>query len=292
MILVTRDLEPDELRKIRLEELSRLAPIATASHPRGPSGEQIGKKYKAVASHLWRAQHFKCAFCEHKLQKGYNDVEHYRPKAAADRSPGCAEVHGYWWLAFTWSNLFFSCPTCNRSYKKTLFPLDKGSVPLQRGEAPPGKEVPLLLDAAEANGVEHIEFVFAVVTPTPAADRKAPGWPLRKHWHPRARKGSHMGRETIRVCGLDDADHIEIYDDHVQREVRRVATDLEQEIKRKGDVSAALERALRLLQPTMPFVGLSYDALISLVPAASLAAFGLAWPEPRHVGAPRPRRAR
>lgn len=292
MILIARDLEPEELHKIRVQELRRLDPIARAAHPGSPNGEQIGKKYKDIASHLWRAQHFKCAFCEHKIQRGYNDVEHYRPKAAADRSPGCTDAHGYWWLAFTWSNLFFSCPTCNRSYKKTLFPLDKGSVALQRGEAPPGKEVPLLLNAAEMNGVEHIEFVFAVVNPTPAANGKAPGWPLRKHWHPRARKGSNMGRETIRVCGLDDADHIEIYDDHVQREVRRAATDLDQEIKCKGDVLMAFERALRLLQPTMPFVGLSYDALRALVPAASLAPFGLAWPEPRRVGFPQPRRTR
>jgi 5-methylcytosine-specific restriction endonuclease McrA len=292
VILIARDVEPAELHKIRIEELRRLSPIATASHPGSPSGEQIGKKYKEVASHLWRAQHFKCAFCEHKLQRGYNDVEHYRPKAEADRSPGCTEAHGYWWLAFTWSNLFFSCPTCNRSYKSTLFPLDKGSVSLQRGEAPPGKEVPLLLNTAEANGVEHIEFVFAVVTPTPAAKDKVSGWPLRKHWHPRARKGSTMGRETIRVCGLDDADHIEIYDNHVESEVRQAAADLKQKIDNKGDVPAAFERAIRLLRPIMPFVGLSYDALRALVPAASLAPFSLAWPEPRHVGAPQPRRAR
>ncbi|HMY18924.1 MAG TPA: hypothetical protein PKA58_21505, partial [Polyangium sp.] len=70
--------------------------------------------------------------------------EHYRPKAEADRRPGSHETHGYHWLAFTWSNLYFSCPDCNRSYKRTRFPLEHGSIALKTRKRPPGQEIPLL----------------------------------------------------------------------------------------------------------------------------------------------------
>src|SRR5262249_26548553 len=35
-----------------------------------------------------------------------------------------AEAHyGYWWLAYDWSNLLFSCRACNQEYKKNHFPV-------------------------------------------------------------------------------------------------------------------------------------------------------------------------
>ena len=30
---------------------------------------------------------------------------------------------GYFWMAYNWSNLFFSCQICNQRHKKNLFPL-------------------------------------------------------------------------------------------------------------------------------------------------------------------------
>jgi hypothetical protein len=282
VILVERGPEPEELRKTRLKELRRLVKIARTKQP---DTKDVGDKYRDdTAEALWRAQHYKCAFCEHKIRRGRNDVEHYRPKGAADRTPGSNEKHGYWWLAFTWSNLLFSCPTCNRSYKGTLFPLAKGSVALAFAKHPPGLEIPLLIDASVTNAVEHIEFVFAVMKPAPSPDGRGPAWPTRKHWHPCPRGGSVLGEQTIRVCGLDDSELIELYDDHVNKEVDRVVRDLDGAMARAGDVRRAFDAALRLLQPTKPFVGLSYDALRTLVPVAKLACYGLAWPEPRDVG--------
>lgn len=63
MIEIERGPEPAYLRKVRLTELR-----------------------------------FKCCYCEAKIAHPYNDVEHVRPKARADRRPGSVATHGYWWL--------------------------------------------------------------------------------------------------------------------------------------------------------------------------------------------------
>ncbi|AGP39265.1 HNH endonuclease [Sorangium cellulosum] len=280
MIRIHRGAEPDELRRVRLERLPELARIARTRPPRS---EEIDG-YRIAAGPLWRAQNFKCCYCERKIPKLYNDVEHYRPKASATREPGSQDRHGYWWLAFTWTNLLFACPSCNRTGKNDRFPLDAGSVALVAKEAPPGKEKPLLLDPAEHHGIEHIEFVFGVIPARATSAGVPPGWSARKHWWPRARGGSLTGDWTIRVCGLDSSEHIELYDDHVDKEARPAARDLEEALKRRRDVTAAFDQAMRLLQPGKPFMGLSYDALRLLVPGDALAPWNLAWPEPREAG--------
>jgi len=274
--------EPTDLKTVRKTELKRIQGIASG---RQPTSDEIGHEYKKVAADLWRTQDYKCAYCEIKLEKGYNDVEHYRPKAEADRRPGSHETYGYHWLAFTWSNLYFSCPTCNRSYKRIRFPLDNGSVALKKGEKPPGKEVPLLIDPAVDNGVEFIEFVYARLTPSGVrANDKPPRWHSTKHWFPRPRGGDARGKHTIEICGLDDWDRIEIYDDHVTKEVVPVVDDLKKAIATNGTIQGAFERGMRLLQRRKAYVGLSYDALVALVPAKDLARFGLRWPAPKEVG--------
>ncbi len=66
---------------------------------------------KSVKSHLIRAQHGKCCFCESKITHvDYGDVEHFRPKSAfRQKSSDSLEKPGYYWLAYEWDNLFLSC---------------------------------------------------------------------------------------------------------------------------------------------------------------------------------------
>lgn len=268
MIEVSRGEEPDELRKLRIEKVPALAKLIQKRALN--KGDVVGYK-KPCAGPLWRAQRHKCCYCEVVILRPHNDVEHYRPKLVARRAPGSTETHGYWWLAYTWANLLFACPSCNRSKKKDLFPLETGSVALRAKQQPPGRERPLLIDPSRENGVAHIEFVFMA---------NAVGG--RKHWFPRARRGSQKGDQTVRVVGLSD--HIELYDRHVNVVVRPIADDLNEAIRDRGDVNKAFSRALRLLQPSMPYVGLSYDALCALVPNTDLARHGLSWPAPNDVG--------
>lgn len=70
--------------------------------------KKFDSRYKTpdIKEKLEKLYHFKCAFCEFKVEQG--QVEHYRPKTK------------YYWLAYSWDNLLYSCPNCNQ-FKGTNF---------------------------------------------------------------------------------------------------------------------------------------------------------------------------
>jgi uncharacterized protein (TIGR02646 family) len=103
--------------------------------------------------------HRKCAYCETPLPEVGWDVDHFRPKGAvAERS----EHPGYYWLAYTWSNLYPACEACNQRRrdrptwtdreggetggKLTQFPLEDEAGRALSPEADLGLEQPVLLD--------------------------------------------------------------------------------------------------------------------------------------------------
>ncbi|MDR0864316.1 MAG: hypothetical protein LBO74_05210 [Candidatus Symbiothrix sp.] len=94
------------------------------SHPF--SFDQSIYGHSTVKKQLIKEQHEKCCFCEAKfLDNSFGDVEHFRPKAAyKKRGASQLTYPGYYWLAYDWNNLMFSCEKCNRSYKKNEFPLN------------------------------------------------------------------------------------------------------------------------------------------------------------------------
>ena len=60
----------------------------------------------------------KCAYCETKDPEF--EIEHYRPKAGVEDTTH----HGYFWLAYEWSNLLPACHDCNKKRSKsTKFPI-------------------------------------------------------------------------------------------------------------------------------------------------------------------------
>lgn len=267
MILVRRGAEPPGLEEVRDRELAKLGGIATV---RPPLSKEI-TGYDVVKWDLWRAQHQKCCYCEKKEYASFEDVEHYRPKAAADRSPGSTERHGYWWLAFTWENLLFACPMCNRTGKNDGFPLEAGGKALRVRDAPPGEERPLLLDpAGTLNPVAHIEFV-ATSTPRP--------------WWARPRDASAHGTWTIEVCKFNRDELLEARKDYVDNYVMPKVNDLRNALRSRSAkaLGEAFDRARGLLRPSQMYVGLAYDALRHQVPDADLARKGLAWPAPAAV---------
>ena len=125
----------------------------------------------------------KCCYCERKRDlKREPDVEHFRPKAmvAEDKNHP-----GYWWLAYTWKNLYFSCRTCNQAFKKNYFPIAG-----QRARKPTDsltKESPILLDPAVDDPKQHLHY----------------------HWeHGRVPVAKivgldERGRSTVKILGLD-----------------------------------------------------------------------------------------
>lgn len=69
----------------------------------------------AVKAALEKLFNNKCAYCESPGFAGFPwDVEHFRPKASVAED----KLHaGYYWLAYTWTNLYPSCVFCNQRRK-------------------------------------------------------------------------------------------------------------------------------------------------------------------------------
>ena len=117
--------------------------------------------HKTVRTALRKAQHRKCCYCEGRFEAfAPFDVEHYRPKGAVRQEPGSPEqIPGYYWLAYSWENLYLCCPICNRSGKKDLFPLADDSARARSHRSDIARERPLLLDPGGTDDPrKHIQF--------------------------------------------------------------------------------------------------------------------------------------
>ena len=269
MIRIQRALpEPTILATTRATQLAKLHALA-----RHPTAKEIAG-YRVVAADLLAMQHNKCCYCERHIPKNLNDVEHYRPKTQAKRQPGCLDEHGYWWLAFTWDNLLYACPNCNQLHKKVWFPLDEGSIPLAVGEIPPGQELPLLLNPAGAiNPIEHIQFVLEQ---EPDASPK---------WRAKPRNGSRLGEWTIKVCGLDAPDTIDMHTAHVESHILPMVKIFEDYWRQKNALKLWYESALPFFTAKRPFAALNYDAMRHFIPDDKLyAAIKRHWPGPDQIG--------
>ena len=134
---------------------------------------------------LMKAQHEKCCYCESKiLPTGYGAVEHFRPKGGVRQDSNSREEKpGYYWLAYTWSNLVVSCSRCNTSHKKTLFPLLNPDHRARNHNDPIDNEEPMLVDPGAEDPRDHIRFRYDA--PEPQTPR---------------------GKETICVLGLERSD--------------------------------------------------------------------------------------
>lgn len=113
----------------------------------------------------------KCAYCESPLPELEFDVEHFRPKGAVGESSAHS---GYYWLAYTWDNLFPSCKPCNQKRKDLATYTDSHNGPAagkldqfpllneERRAASPDDdwhlEEPLLLNPCIDNPEEHLVY--------------------------------------------------------------------------------------------------------------------------------------
>lgn len=113
-----------------------------------------------VKESLIKSQHGKCCYCESKVTHVcYGDVEHYRPKAGYRETEfGPLITPGYFWLAYDWENLLFSCEICNRRYKKNLFPLEIVANRVRTPLSDISSETPLLIDPGKENPETYISY--------------------------------------------------------------------------------------------------------------------------------------
>jgi uncharacterized protein (TIGR02646 family) len=152
-------------------------------------------KAKAALEELF---HRKCAYCEAPLANATWDVEHFRPKGRVKES----QTHpGYYWLAYTWENLYPSCTFCNQKRKDAptwsdpttgaaqgkldQFPLADETQRAVDYHGNLANEQPLMLDPCQAADDPESHFAFdsqGQILARDPADVRA--------------------RETIRICNL------------------------------------------------------------------------------------------
>ena len=124
-----------------------------------------------VKSELIELQKDKCAYCEGKFSAfAYGDTEHYRPKGYSQQAVGGKTLRpGYYWLAYEWTNLHYSCEKCNRQRKRNVFPLRNPAVRARSPADDLALEGPMLLDpTGPRDPADHIKFNGAV--PEPLSD--------------------------------------------------------------------------------------------------------------------------
>ena len=256
MIRISRGAEPDSLKEVRRVELPRVRDALAAGE--ALTRELLKAKFRVAGEYLWKAQHHKCCYCEVIVAKRGNDVEHFRPAVSVQKT----SERGYWWLAWNWDNLLFSCPACNRYEKNDLFPLANPSQRIQPEAQPPGGEIPLLLDPADPAAADPVDSIVF---------RRELG-----HWVPGARRGSVEGAETVKVLGLDYQDLLDLYDDHYDR-MRAAIEAMEQAISAANQtrIKADWDVLVRHVKAECLFSHLAFDIVDHHFPQATRARYGL-----------------
>ena len=118
-----------------------------------------------VTSDIVELFYNKCAYCESVIE-GIN-IDHFRPSESVSDRKGLAD-EGYYYLSYTWFNLFLSCHECQR-YKSNYFPVIGPRI------KPPNVEIyldykqlrdyvaqeqALLLDPCDAKAHEEVQFKY------------------------------------------------------------------------------------------------------------------------------------
>lgn len=211
MIRINRGTEPQGLKRAAPKRLKAAAEAFNqyGAPSKDLSGKLTGYGTPEIKRALFDAQKGKCAWCERHTDFSSAPVEHYRPKDGAWRhrrgETKRVDSGHYWWLAWTWSNLLFSCARCNdASHKANYFPLHSGTAPATPPVAPlaipppspivdVSAEQALLLDpAGSEDPLDHITWLPG----NTSYDRSE--W----IWTPSGL--TEEGRETIAILKLDE----------------------------------------------------------------------------------------
>ena len=129
--------------------------------------------HMSVRQALLNAHHGKCCYCESRLgASSHAVIEHFRPKGSVKQESGQQiEYPGYYWLAYSWSNLLLSCDVCNSAHKRSLFPLADDKVRARCHHDDLNAECPLFVDPANEDPRQHISFRGPAIFGTSAKGR-------------------------------------------------------------------------------------------------------------------------
>lgn len=172
----------------------------------------------------------KCAYCETPLTAEAMLVDRFRPPAGALALDGSLSPDHYWWLAYTWDNLYPSCPEC-QSFKGARFPVRaRRATPGATGDALL-EEGPLLLDPRRDDPERHLVY---------AEDGSVAST-------------TDEGRATIEILGLNRAQLLEARRDALAR-LREEWEEVAGHVAAKGGLDATAFD--RLFDRALPFSAL------------------------------------
>jgi len=188
---------------------------------------------RSIKNYLAATQNFKCCYCEARFRhSSFGDIDHFRPKAAFRQSQTDFEATpGYYWLAYDVNNLLFTCEVCNRSYKRTLFPLADPDRRARHHTADLALETPLIIYPRSIDPAAHIGF------------RDEYPYPLN---------GSPCGEATIRCLGLDRETLNDARREHLAL-VRALWRISQMDPARMPEADAAKEKIVHLCDPSAQF---------------------------------------
>jgi uncharacterized protein (TIGR02646 family) len=96
----------------------------------------------------------KCGYCETKINPDLAKVDRYRPNnGVRDKNEYFQDL--YWWLAFEWDNLIYSCKECNQ-YKANYFPIKGARALTQNHDLK--REHKMLLNPYEDDSSKHLSY--------------------------------------------------------------------------------------------------------------------------------------
>ena len=212
MIRVTKPARPDALRagaertRVDCAKYDENAAAYSSGERRFEFDRAIYGN-ETVKKTLQAAQHRKCCYCESRANAaadvkpaspsargGTGSVEHYRPKGAVRQDRKSRSMFpGYYWLAYSWENLYWCCQVCNGK-KGDLFPLEDRTARARSHRDDVAHEDPLVLDpGGQDDPRTHIQF--------------------RRE---RAVSATTAGKKTIAVLGLNRPELIEARFEHRQ----------------------------------------------------------------------------
>lgn len=101
----------------------------------------------------------KCAYCESPIVVlSTASLDRYRPKAGALGIDGVYSTEHYWWLAYTWDNLYPACAKCNK-FKGGKFPVQGTRAPREASPTQLAAEKRLLVDPFSDDPRQHLKFL-------------------------------------------------------------------------------------------------------------------------------------
>jgi hypothetical protein len=166
LIYVRRDLHVIPMRVLKVAERMREKLAALPVEQRRAFIKKKSHVWRAFGRYLAKMSHGKCWYSESPDPHSFFDVDHFRPKAEAQRKDGEVD-EGYPWLAFTWENFRYAAGRANRYSKHeeseeilgkgSWFPLFEGSPIASWENRCEEHEQPILLDPTVIYDVHLLE---------------------------------------------------------------------------------------------------------------------------------------